>query len=102
MTPSDLILVAVNGAVCLSGMWVCLTRMTHMSRSKTKKQIRIQYSIWFGFFAASMLSWTYGDSASPTQLAMTTAVFFHLLLGTEAWRLGAPEYTNRPMEASGD
>lgn len=92
---NEAVLVALNFVSCLAGAWVCLCRMGQMSGSATKLSIRVQYAITFAIFAASAISWTYNDPASVTQFAMTTAMLAHLLIGTEAWRYGPPDYTMR-------
>jgi len=95
MTKSDLIMVGLNLIVCLVGIAVCLNRMGHMSRSTTKLSIRVQYASWVALFVASMISWTYDEPASLTQLVMTMAILGQLLLGTDAWKYGPPDYTMR-------
>jgi len=92
---AELLIVGANLLVCAGGMWVCICRMGLMSSRTTKLSIRIQYAIWFAMFVASGISWTYDDPASITQLAMTASVLGHLLIGTDAWRYGPPDYTIR-------
>ena len=105
MSHGELLLVAVNFVVCLVGIAMCICRQGYMKKSTTKKIIRAQYSMWTGFFAASAISWTYGEPATGTQLALTMTVLIHLILGFEAWRWGAPSYTfneHRRYEGAND
>lgn len=103
MTQSELMLLAINFAVCAAGAWVCICRMSAMSGSRTKPSIRWQYAIWFSYFVASAISWTYDEPASLTQTIMSAAVLLQLGLGFHAWRYGPPSYTRRSYyEAMGD
>lgn len=86
------IMVIFNLAMCFAGGYVCICRMAKMSAQTTKPVIRSQYVIWFGIFAASGISWTYGEPANSIQLLMGAGVLAHLLIGLSIWRRGTPEY----------
>jgi len=92
MAQSDF-LIALNFLVCGAGLLVCVCRLAEMSKATTKVIIRVQYSVWFGLFVASAISWTYDEPATLVHLVMSSAVFFNLLLGVKAWRYGPPDYT---------
>lgn len=103
MTQSELMMLGVNFLVCAVGAQVCICRMKDMSRSSTKLTIRLQYMLWFSYFCASAISWTYDEPASLTQTIMSACVLAQLMLGFSAWRFGPPSYTRRSCyEAMGD
>lgn len=89
------LLIVANLLVCMAGGFMCICRMSMMSLSTTKAEIRWQYVFWFSTFAASGISWTYDEPASFAQLLMSLAIVVHLILGLGAWRNGAPAYTRR-------
>ena len=102
MTSETMMLIVANFAACGVGAGMCICRMSHMSARFTKGAIRVQYAILFALFSGSAISWTYGAPATWTQFLMSCATLGHLLLGLEAWRGGAPEYTIRGRYEMGD
>ena len=101
MSRSEITLTVINLAVCIVGFLMCVCR-NGMMTNRTKPVIRAQYSIWVGYFVASAISFTFDEPPSLTQVLMSTAVAMHLLLGFEAWRGGAPQYTVRGRDFFGD
>ena len=89
------LLILANWAVCAVGGWICLVRMSKMSASTTKIEIRIQYMIWFALFFSSGWSFLFGERANAVQLLMSTAVLSSLVLGVPAWRFSEPHYAQR-------
>ena len=88
-------MIVVNLLLCSVGGWVCICRMGMMTLPKMA--VRSQYVILFMLFAASGISWIYGESPTIVQVAMGAAILAHLLLGWGAWRHGAPRYTMREI-----
>jgi hypothetical protein len=95
-------MVIANLLVCTAGMIICACRMSHMSKSRTKIQIRLSYSMWFTTFMASGISWTYGDPANLAQLSMSVAILLNLIFGISVWRYGQPHYAMKAANDYGD
>ena len=89
------LVVILNWIVSSVGGYICMCRMSRMSESETKLQIRIQYMIWFSLFTVSGLSFLFGELATPVQLLMSFAVVAHLLIGIPVWRWETPAYTKK-------
>lgn len=92
---SSLMFTTLNVFLCAAGAWMCMCRMTKMSKSTTKRSIRAQYVVWFSLFCADSLSWAYGEPVTFIQLTMTTAIVVHLAIGFVAWHREAPMYTRK-------
>jgi len=91
--PIESLIIVTNLAICLVGLSVCVCRMAQMTQHETKLVIRVQYAIWTGFFVSSAISFTYDAPTTITQTFLSLAVVVHLMLGYNAWRVGAPSYT---------
>lgn len=101
MAQSDYVILGLNLIVCIAGILICIERMTEMSHTKTKLQIRVQYSLWFSLFIFSGFSWLFHDPADLTQLVMSLMILANLVIGNGAWRQGLPEYAHKPTILQG-
>jgi len=88
---SEQTLVLLNLITCLAGGLLCACRMTKMN-GQVKLPIRLLTTIQFTLFAASGMSYTYGEPASLIQWMMGVGVIAYLLLGVGPWRYGPPPY----------
>ena len=89
------LVVLLNWIVSSVGGYICMCRMSRMSESETKLQIRIQYMIWFCLFTISGWSFLFGEHATPVQFIMSLAVVAHLMIGVPVWRWETPAYTKK-------
>lgn len=88
-------LIALNFLLCSVGGFIVVCRLKFIS-PRTKESIRWHYVMWFTMFSWSGLSWTYGDVPGLSQLGLSAAGVFQLILGSRPWKYGAPDYTVKP------
>ena len=95
---SEQMLIAINLAVCLCGMWLCICRATKM-KSHTKLAIYVPYVIWFTLFFLSAFSHGFfGQPATLMQVFFGIGVIIHIAAGFQAWRHGAPAYSQETAQ----
>lgn len=93
MASDEIVLTMTNLIMCGIGGLVYLCRMSKMSAQATKLGIRVQCTLWFTFFATSGWSFLFGHTPNITQFLLTAIAFVATLVGSPAWRSGAPTYT---------
>lgn len=74
-----MILIALNLAVCLGGAYLCICRMTHMSKADTPLPVRQFYTLFFMLFIASGISFLWEIDATILQLAQSGAILVYLI-----------------------
>lgn len=94
METNEIIYIAVNAAICVAGMFMCVRRLNFMDKS-TKHPIRVHYVMWFAIFIWSAIAWTTGDLPGISQIFLSGMGLLQLILGSTAWHRGAPDYTKK-------
>lgn len=74
-----MILIGLNFVICLGGAYLCVCRMTHMSKDATPLPVRQFYTIFFMLFIASAISFVWGIGATALQLAQSGSILAYLV-----------------------
>lgn len=94
---AEQILFAFNFFLCLVGGFICVCRLRFI-KSSTKRPIRWHYVMWLTMFGMSAMSWwLFGDQPTVGQFLLGTAAVGQLMLGANAWKNGAPAYSQKDL-----
>lgn len=93
---AEQILFSFNFMLCLVGGFICICRLRFI-KSTTKQPIKWHYVMWLTLFGMSAMSWwLFGDPPTFGQFLLGLGGVGQLLLGSSAWKDGAPKYSVKP------